>query len=165
MERKTSSAKNTELEKFSGIECYRCREEIGKFGLRAFGQSVYEGDFADTRLRLLKLVRASMVYLSLSVRHKEQARQKNPGQRKSRIYSAQPLGRSVGNNNQPNAARRLNYQNSLVRNLRHGCRRTLCVRDRSRKVSFNPAARLPESGGDRPEIHHGARRRLDLIVV
>jgi hypothetical protein len=94
MERKTSSAKNTELEKFSGIECYRCREEIGKFGLRAFDQSVYEGDFADTTLRLLKLVRASMIYLSLPVRHEEQARQKIRA-KESRIYSAQPLGRSV----------------------------------------------------------------------
>jgi hypothetical protein len=58
-------------------------QEIGEFVLRAFGQSVYEGDFADTTLRLLKLVRASMIYLSLSVCHEEQARQKKSGPRKA----------------------------------------------------------------------------------
>lgn len=65
-------------------------QEIGQLAPRAFGESVYRGDFADKTLRLLKLVRASLMYLSLSVCDEERARQQKSGPRKAASMPLSP---------------------------------------------------------------------------
>jgi len=59
-------------------------QEIMGLGPRSFGYSIYRGEFADKTLRLLKLARASLIYVSLAV-WSEECRRHQSGSRKASV--------------------------------------------------------------------------------